>query len=478
MLAIVFQVRAGDYLPIYGGPTYDSTIGNGYQNEGLNFSPGSTATSGMGVGQADNFVSGVNLGPRSIRWNSLGTPMVLDNLGTNSSGFTISNAYSVNAVGTAVGFAVKFISAVNEGERAVRWDGAGTLATELGNLGTNVNGSSNSRAYAINISGTAVGDARKYVSGSYLGPRAVRWDASGTNATELDNLGTDPSGFAEGHAYSINSGGIIVGDAYKYVGGNGGPSAVRWNSQGVVTQLGSLGVDSNGVPNSLAWNINSSGTVVGYSYKYVGGISLGPRAIRWDAGSTVPTELGNLGTDINTGFTYSHADGINSSGTAVGNASKILPSGDKGARAVRWDAGSTIATELGILGTDASGASASDAWSISDYGIAAGYADEYDAAGHLLGRRAVMWGPNGSAIKLASLIDPASGWTNLEQARFISSDNWITGFGTFDPDGPGGRSPYTRVFLMQVPEPPSGVLLLVAGCLAFLTMLRRRCCAS
>ena len=84
------------------------------------------------------------------------------------------------------------------GHRAVRWDASGTAATELGNLGTDANGVTQSVAVAINDAGTAVGYADKYDdSGVCLGDRAVRWDASGTAATELGNLGTDIGGITD-----------------------------------------------------------------------------------------------------------------------------------------------------------------------------------------------------------------------------------------------------------------------------------------
>ena len=95
----------------------------------------------------------------------------------------------VNTAGTAVGYADRYdASGAYKGFRAVRW-GAG--ATELGNLGTDTSGVTEAQAYAINSAGTAAGYADKYDgSGTYFGNRAVRWDASGTAATELGNLGT------------------------------------------------------------------------------------------------------------------------------------------------------------------------------------------------------------------------------------------------------------------------------------------------
>jgi hypothetical protein len=56
-----------------------------------------------------------------------------------------------------------------------------------------------------------VGYSKKYVGGADEGFRAVRWDASTTAATELENLGTDANGKSDAKAYSINSAGTVVG---------------------------------------------------------------------------------------------------------------------------------------------------------------------------------------------------------------------------------------------------------------------------
>jgi hypothetical protein len=105
--------------------------------------------------------------------------------------------------------------------------------------------------------------------------------------------------------------------------------------------------------------------------------------------------------------------------------------------------------------------------------MAVGYADKYDTTGNLLGSRAVMWGPDGLAIDLNTLIDPSSGWLDLALAFGISDDNWITGLGRFDPDGTGPLPAYDRLFLLHAPIPePGAMTLLAAGALAFIT--RRR----
>ena len=157
-------------------------------------------------------------------------------------------AFAINDAGTAVGFSSKYVGDSDMGYAAVRWEASGTAATELGRLGADDGGTSDAKAWAINNAGTAVGYSSKYVDGDWKGSRAVRWDASGTAATELGELGTQSNGYSYAQAYAVNEAGTAVGWSYKYVGGsNKGGRAVRWDASGTVaTELGNLGTDGNG----------------------------------------------------------------------------------------------------------------------------------------------------------------------------------------------------------------------------------------
>src|SRR5215208_5400734 len=98
---------------------------------------------------------------------------------------------SIVGNGIAVGYAARYIGSTTPiDQRAFRLDASGSAATELGNLGTNSQGITNSYAAAINAAGVAVGYAQKF-TGTLLGEKAVRWDPSGSVATELGNLGTN-----------------------------------------------------------------------------------------------------------------------------------------------------------------------------------------------------------------------------------------------------------------------------------------------
>ncbi len=462
------SVAQGGYLTVYGAPAYDPNTGDGF----LGGIAKMVNASGTAVGYASRYVNGTSMGRRAVRWDgSGGAGTELAGLGTDPNGYTSSEALAINASGTAVGNAYKYVNGNNMGARAVRWDASGTAATELGDLGTNPYGSTYADASTINDTGTAAGFAKKYVSGNSVGTRAVRWHTSGMAATELGNLGTDPNGFTYAQASAINDSGTAVGFADKYVNGNNmGHRAARWDASGMAaTELGALGTGPNGFTNAQASAINDGGTAVGYASKYISGNSVGTRAVRWHASRTAATELGNLGTRAD-GYSSVDAYAINDTGMAVGYALKYVNGNSMGGRAVRWDASGTAATELGNLGTDPNGYTYSSAVAINASGMAVGTAYKY-LSGDFQGPRAVLWGLDGNAVNLNNLIDPNSGWT-LTHAMYISDPGWLVGLGKYDPDGAGGFDAYERLFLLQIPEPGT-LSLLALGALGLIRYRRK-----
>ena len=150
---------------------------------------------------------------------------------------------------------------------------------------------------ALNQAGTAVGWSKDYLDWrvNYGDPHAVRWDASGTTATELPL----PAGsIDDSRAVDINDSGVIVGNVRDYRSGQN-YLAVRWNADGSFDELGGLGTDSSGNVTVYAEAINNAGTTVGEAAFYVNGVFKGGRVVRWNANSTTPIEYETLGPDEN-----------------------------------------------------------------------------------------------------------------------------------------------------------------------------------
>jgi hypothetical protein len=444
---------AAAFVTVYGGPEYVSSTDVGYT---VVLELGNLRTpvnnSGVAVGWAGVHPGGSFPGNRAVQWGVSGG-VELSHLGTSVGGTTATLARDVNDSGSAVGFAEKYEAGALVGKRAVRWDNFGASVTELGVLGTSASGSTSSEAFAVAENGTIVGIAEKYDAGVSKGTRAVRWSGSGAVATELDSLGTDSTGVTAALAYDLNASGVTVGWASKYVSGSyRGNVAVRWDGASTsATELGHLGADFQGSTAAQALAINEGGVAVGLSTKFVAGSDKGTRAVRWDAITGAITELDNLGLDFS-GETNTRALAINNNGVIAGYGSKHDAGVIKGDRAMRWDLSGTAVTELANLGTSSGGITNTYARDINEAGLIAGYARKYDN-GNLIGTRAVVWMPDGAIVDLNTLVAPGSGWT-LREAYNISDAGWVAGVGTFNPPGP--EAAYSRHFVLQLPVPEPG----------------------
>jgi uncharacterized membrane protein len=434
------------YVPVIGGPEYNSAAGNSYLPAALPSQPvlrNLVNNSGTTFGNFYKATQRPDVDRRIVQWSSsLAPPVELQHPARFAGIRTDSWAYAINDSGTVVGATYNN----GYGERPMRWDASGA-PTELAILGTRDGHFTWGQAYAINNAGITVGYSdRWHVNGSSNVDRAARWDVSGA-ITELGDLSPGSIVVPRSRAHAVNESGTTVGYAQVLFQGvqDLGTRAVRWDGSGTAaTELGNLGLAS-GRTRSEAYDVNESGAAVGWANKG-GGIPGIPRAVRWDATTTAATELENLG---GTGPSWAYS--INDVGTAVG-----VDGAGAGPRAVRWEASGAAATALGHLGTDAT----SHAYDINNSGFAVGDAAKF-VAGVSVGLRAVAWRDNAVAIDLNDLIDPQSGWI-LTTAQSISETGWITGLGSFDPDGPGSLAAYNRQFLLQLPQVPEPVAKSIA----------------
>lgn len=441
------------FVPVIGGPEYDSSSATGFrdqthQSESFPFAHSQVNGNGDAVGVAHKYVAGANKGISAIVLHGSGSPITeLDSSAIFGSYPTINLAYAINESGASVGSVYGGATR----ERPVRWDASGAV-TELGVLETRSGDgvSTWGQAFAINNGGTVVGYTDRWGAGFF--DRAVRWDAGSTIPIELGELPHGPLPddiYPKSRAYAINESNTAVGwaESYNANGRSRGMRPVRWDGSGTAaTELGIAGLTFDYRADGEAFDINESGTAVGWTNFCAAGRCFPYRfAVRWDAGSTAATQLEAPGY---TSFAFS----INDAGTAVGSA-------NFGGYALRWDAGGTAATVLGGVGTITGG----EAYDINNSGVAVGYVANR-VEWYLVDSRAVAWRSDAVAIDLNTLIDPSSGWT-LTRADSISDTGWITGVGSFDPDGPGGLAAYDRLFLLQlpqVPEPATWSLLTLA----------------
>lgn len=401
---------------------------------------------------------------------------LLGDIGKNLSGYSTGSGLSINSTAAVAGHSEKYSQNTDLGIRATRWNANSTTAVELGNLGLSSQSFTQTEAIAINDSGVAVGDAYKWVSGVSMGPRAVRWNAGSTTPVELGTFGARTNGFSENYASGIDNAGNIVGVAHRYSGSTDlGGRPVKWNNgSSTPVELNTLGPKSTGEVRGAANTLNNNGMIVGYSELFSGNSDFGSRAVRWNAGSLDPVQLGNLGTD-STGYASNSAFGLNEAGDVVGFAYKYVGGVNLGERAVRWAAGQTTPTELGYFGTTSGGHTDSSAGDINNHGDIVGSVSIYNA-GKYVEAHAVIW-PAGSTvpIDLNTLIDPSLGLT-LESVSAINDAGQIVGAGLYDPnhlynpaDGENAYFRPTRVFILTPVPEPAGVSAFVL----FALILRR-----
>jgi uncharacterized membrane protein len=457
LVACAPRIANADFLPVYGLPylvpdpqpgdiAYQAALGNTIF---VNNAGTAVANPGKLV-YVNNFVGWHYLGPvAALRWDAASQPIELGDLDLGPpSRFKLASA--INEAGTIVGWAMRDI--VYGG--AARWDASGTAATELGRL----SGFDGGAALAINDAGIIVGEAERYESTDPLfgplGMRALRWNPSGT-PTELGHLGSHADGRAYSSATAINNAGTIIGASSKITRFDTdlGRRAVRWSAGATApTELGNLGTRADGYAYTEAVAINDAGTIAGNAEEYdAAGNLVSYHAVRWDASGTAATELGNLGPPPGGGSGGSIASAINDAGTIVGEAGKWDATGRYlGTVAVRWDALGTAATELGNLGITSFGEANCFVRAMNDAGTAVGGCNPPDANVPWDWRAVYFRAEDGAAIDLNTLIDPASGWL-LERALGISDTGWIVGTGLFDADGPEGQDAQLRHYLIHVP---------------------------
>jgi hypothetical protein len=161
----------------------------------------------------------------AIRWDAAGNAAELGSITGAISSHIADSPKALNNAGTAVGYVQVFGNGRDLGFRAVRWDGTSTAATELGHLGTYVDGYTTAAALAVNVAGTVVGRAAEFSAPSFGGYHAVYWAANDTRAIDLNTLIDPTSEWLLEQALDISDTGWIVGVGQFDPDGPGGQDA-------------------------------------------------------------------------------------------------------------------------------------------------------------------------------------------------------------------------------------------------------------
>jgi len=344
--------------------------------------------------------------------------------------------------------------------------------------------------HGVNGSGTVVGVARYSApppgstTGSAAYDRGVVFTAAG-GRTVIEPFNS--SGGRRAFAQAVNDRNRVVGNGSNdAVLTNQNPRRAFWydaDPTATGSSVYKLDGATNGLPFlpggswSLAYGINESQAIAGFAQAPDDGATPANRnrAVVWSAGTV--DAAGNPYSTVtrldgrNSASTSSLARDINDAGVVTGRMALSATFGDETGFVHR--PGDTALTSLGLFGT-----TRTEALDIGENGWIVGYAGatEGDSSNN---SRALVWFPQVGgvggyqAFELLSLLDssdPANGgWTKLLEARQVSADGTIAGYGRYVAT-PGGVEVTRGFVLTVVPEP--GTLALVVPGLALLS--RRR----
>ena len=236
----------------------------------------------------------------------------------------------------------------------------------------------------------------------------------------------------------MNNRGVVVGTSTKYVAGKPkGDRAVRWAAgSSIPTELGALSVSTEGFSSTSAAAISDDGTTVGNAQQTSenGGVL---RAVRWDATTNVPSPLDQVFMNSNSGG-FQVVTGINAAHTTIGLglSEPMSAGGFSGQYAIRWDKKTSAGAVLGSLDVRHVIAApnfeydviANEAMAINDVGTTVGYSVRF-ASGNS-GQRAVRWAKDSTVpIELPGLGFNSSG-ESYSQAYANNNSDTVVGSAT------------------------------------------------
>ncbi|NVN92035.1 MAG: DUF3466 family protein [Desulfuromonadales bacterium] len=279
------------------------------------------------------------------------------------------------------------------------------------------------RAYAINRSGVIVGEANH--------PALVTNTAFRYKDGTMENLGALPGATAS-EARAVNDLGQSAGSSFTgFILNSGSKRAVRFELNGTITDLGTLGGTS-----SQAFGINNLGQVIGTSVVEPDGMN--SNAFLYSNGAMI-----NLGSLAGLGsFPWK----INNSGKIVGYSTDA-----------NWIERAFVYSDWTMKNIDSIGVKGSQALDVNDGGLVVGYFKDAARVSH-----AFLYTDDAGQIDLNSLLPADSGWM-LNEAHKINEKGQIAGVGTYNGTSQGFLlTPSARITAFSLPSTASSLTVPVS----------------
>ncbi|MGH7133485.1 MAG: hypothetical protein ACREJO_16260, partial [Phycisphaerales bacterium] len=269
-------------------------------------------------------------------WNGTTTTQ----LGFTGAGYTGSGGYQAsfgafqNDAGQITGSSDRIVGVRTQNGRDV-WVWNGVTIAQVGLTGADYTGSAGYRAselWSQNETGQVVGYSYRF-TGVETGNGQDAWVWNGSGTTRIGLIGAANTGSA-GYRFSLpqyqHAGGVVTGTSNRYVGENTFNGQDAWAFNGTTTvQIGLTGAghaDSTGYQHSEVPSQSGSGSVVGYSYRYIGANPFDYNGLdAWVWNGVTTTQIGLTG-GVHTGSAGYQSSAIqlyNSAGQVAGFSQRI-----------------------------------------------------------------------------------------------------------------------------------------------------------